>query len=275
MLTYLSGFLSDTNTLVVGTYRDVEVDRAHPLSSALVELRRASPFARVPLRGLGLGDVRRMMTDVSGESITERLAVTVHDQTEGNPLFVQEAARYLREEQVLTTGDSEVALRVPEGVRDVIGKRLSRLSTECNQMLAVASVIGREFDLDILLDVSSLSEDDLYTQLEEAQGASVVEESSGLRGGLSYRFSHAMIRETLYEEIFAPLRIRLHQRVGLAIEGAYAGQLEQHAAELAEHFANSSSEEDLTRALDYSEMAARHAQSVYSYGEAAACWSRP
>ena len=269
MLTYLSGFLSETNALVVGTYRDVEVDRAHPLASALVELRRASTFARVPLRGLGLEDVRRMMTDVSGESITEHLAVTVHDQTEGNPLFVQEVARYLREEQVLATGDSEVELRVPEGVRDVIGKRLSRLSKECNQMLAVASVIGREFELDILLDVSSLSEDDLYTQLEEAQGASVVEESSGLRGGLSYRFSHAMIRETLYEEIFAPLRIRLHKRVGLAVEGAYAGQLEQHAAGLAGHFANSSSEEDLTRALEYSEMAARHAQSVYSYGEAA------
>ena len=269
MLTYLCGFLSETNAMVVGTYRDVEVDRAHPLSSALVELRRASPFARVPLRGLGLEDVRRMMTDVSRQSITEHLAVTVHDQTEGNPLFVQEVARYLREEQVLATGDSEVELRVPEGVRDVIGKRLSRLSKECNQMLAVASVIGREFDLDILLYVSSLSEDDLYTQLEEAQGASVVEESSGLQGGLSYRFSHAMIRETLYEEVFAPLRIRLHQRVGLAMEGAYAGQLEQHAAELAEHFANSSSEEDLTRALEYSEMAARHAQSVYSYGEAA------
>ena len=269
MLTYLSGFLSDTNAMVVGTYRDVEVDRAHPLSSALVELRRASPFARVPLRGLGLEDVRRMMTDVSGDSITEHLAVTVHDQTEGNPLFVQEVARHLREEQVLATGDSEVELRVPESVRDVIGKRLSRLSKECNQMLAVASVIGREFDLDILLEVSSLSEDDLYTQLEEAQGASVVEESPGLRGGLSYRFSHAMIRETLYEEIFAPLRIRLHQRVGRAVEGAYAGQLEQHAAELAEHFANSSGEEDLTRALEYSEIAARHAQSVYSYGEAA------
>ena len=269
MLTYLSGFLSDTNTLVVGTYRDVEVDRAHPLSSALVELRRASTFSRVPLRGLGVEYVRRMMTGVSGESITEHLAVTVHGQTEGNPLFVQEVARYLREEQVLTTSDSEVELRVPEGVRDVIGKRLSRLSKECNQMLAVASVIGREFDLDVLLEVSSLSEDDLYTHLEEAQGASVVEESSGLQGGLSYRFSHAMMRETLYEEIFAPLRIRLHKRVGLAMEGAYAGQLEQHAADLAQHFANSSSEGDLNRALEYSEMAARHAQSVYSYGEAA------
>ena len=81
-----------------------------------------------------------MMTDVSGQSITEHLAVTVHRQTEGNPLFVQEVARYLREEQVLATGDSEVELRVPEGIRDVIGKRLSRLSEECNRMLAVASV---------------------------------------------------------------------------------------------------------------------------------------
>jgi predicted ATPase len=112
-----------------------------------------------------------MMTAVSGEPITEHLAVTVHRQTEGNPLFVQEVARYLREEQLLTTGNGEVELRVPEGVRDVIGKRLSRLSKECNQMLAVASVIGRDFDLGILLEVPGLSQDDLYYQLEGAQGS--------------------------------------------------------------------------------------------------------
>ena len=268
MLTYLSGFLSETNALVVGTYRDVEVDRAHPLASALVELRRVSTFARVTLRGLGLEDVRRMITDVSGESITEHLAETVHRQTEGNPLFVQEVARYLREEQLLTTSDSEVDLRVPEGVRDVIGKRLSRLSKECNQMLAVASVIGREFDLDVLLEVSSMSEDDLHTHLEEAQGASVVEESSGLRRGLGYRFSHAMVRETLHQEIFAPLRIRLHQQVGRALEEVHSARLEEHAAELTDHFAQSTEREDLEKALSYDEMAAERAMSVYAYGEA-------
>ena len=268
MLTYLSGFLSETNALVVGTYRDVEVDRAHPLSGALAELRRASTFARVTLRGLGLEDVRRMMTIVSGQSITEHLAVTVHRQTEGNPLFVQEVAPYLGEEQALATGDSEVELRVPEGVRDVIGKRLSRLSKECNQILAVASVIGREFDLDVLLEVSSLSEDDLYTHIEEAQGASVVEESSGIRGGLSYRFSHAMMRETLYEEIFAPRRIRYHQQVGRAIERIHANRIEEHASELADHFANSSDVDDLTRAVTYGEMAADRALEVYALREA-------
>ena len=268
MLTYLSGFLSDTNALVVGTYRDVEVDRAHPLSSALVELRRASAFSRVTLRGLGLEDVRRMMTDVSGESITERLAVTVHRQTEGNPLFVQEVARYLREEQVLATGDSEMELRVPEGVRDVIGKRLSRLSKECNQMLAVASVIGREFNLDILLEVSSLSEDDLYTHLEEAQGASVVEERSAVGAGVSFRFTHAFFRQTLYEETIAPRRIRLHQQVARALEARYQVRPEEHAVELAEHFSYSSDASDLAKAVHFGELAANRAMAVYAYSEA-------
>jgi hypothetical protein len=98
MLTYVSRNLAGARLLLVGTYRDVEVDRTHPLSAALAELRRASTFGRVVLRGLNADEVRRMLSSITGQEVPWGLAEAVHRQTEGNPLFVQEVIRYLSED---------------------------------------------------------------------------------------------------------------------------------------------------------------------------------
>ncbi|MGD0795998.1 MAG: protein kinase, partial [Dehalococcoidales bacterium] len=153
MLTNVSRHLAGARLLIVGTYRDVEVDRTHPLSAALAELRRVSTYGRVILRGLNADEVRRMLESITRESFPWGLAEAVHRQTEGNPLFVQEVVRYLAEEGLITqkegrwrpAKDTPLEMSIPEGLRDVIGKRLSLLSKECNQLLSVASVIGREF----------------------------------------------------------------------------------------------------------------------------------
>src|SRR5207302_771252 len=133
-------------------------DRSHPLSGALAELRRDSTFRRIPLRGLTADEVHRMMGVIAGQEVSWSLAEAVHRQTEGNPLFVQEVLRYLAEEGLVQreggqwqrTGSTPLELQIPEGLRDVIGKRLSRLSPECNRVLAVAAVIGRDFALETL-----------------------------------------------------------------------------------------------------------------------------
>ena len=138
--------------LIAGTYRDVEVDRTHPLSAAVAELRRAGSFLRVPLRGLTVDEVHRMYEAVRGQSVQWAQAELVHRQTEGNPLFVQEVLRYLVEEGLIRheagqwqrTGPAPLEMSIPEGLRDVIGKRLSRLSAECNRVLSLAAVVGRE-----------------------------------------------------------------------------------------------------------------------------------
>jgi len=95
MLTHVSRNLAGTRLLMVGTYRDVEVDRSHPLSAVLAELRRVSDYGRVLLRGLNADEVRRMLESISRQSVPWGLAQAVHRQTEGNPLFVQEVVRYL------------------------------------------------------------------------------------------------------------------------------------------------------------------------------------
>jgi len=276
MLTHVSRNLSGTRLLLVGTYRDIEVDRAHPLSAALAELRRVSTYGRVTLRGLNADEVRRMLENITGQEVPWGLAEAVHRQTEGNPLFVQEVVRYLAEEGLITrdrgrwraTRDTPLEMSIPEGLRDVIGKRLSRLSAECNRLLSIAAIIGREFRLKVLECVAGVAEDELITALDEARRAAVVEERSAVAAAVTYRFAHAFIRQTLYEEIIAPRRIRLHQQVAKALEELYASRLEEHAAELAEHFSHSSDAADLAKAVSYSVMAAQRAISVYAYGEA-------
>jgi class 3 adenylate cyclase len=153
-------------------------------------------------------------------------------------------------------------------LKDVIGRRLSSLSDECNRVLSVASVIGRDFALDVLGRVGGISEDQLLSAIEEATRVSLIEEMRGQRE-LRYRFTHAFFRQTLYEEMIAPRRLRLHNEVAKALEAHYAGRIEEHAAELADHFAHSSSEEDLRKAIQYGELAATRSEAVYAYGEAA------
>jgi predicted ATPase len=276
MLSHVTRNLSGTRLLIVGTYRDVEVDRAHPLSSALAELRRGSGFVRVSLRGLNAGEVHRMISAIAGQEVPWGMAEAVYRQTEGNPLFIQEVLRYLVEEGLVRqeaggrwyrTDEQSFAMIIPEGLRDVIGKRLTHLSNECNRFLAIAAVIGREFRLDVLQRLTDVSEDDLFTVLEEATSVGVVEERAA-RAVVSYRFTHAFFRQTLYEETIAPRRIRLHQQVAQVLENVYGRRLEEHSAELAGHFSYSSDPDDLAKAVRYGEMAAEQAMSVYAYEEA-------
>jgi tetratricopeptide (TPR) repeat protein len=275
MLTHVSRNLAGARLLILGTYRDVEVDRSHPLSAALAELRRVSTYGRVLLRGLNADEVRRMVETITRESVPWGLAEAVHRQTEGNPLFVQEVVRYLAEEGLIAqkegrwrpTRDTPLEMSIPEGLRDVIGKRLSLLTPECNQLLSVASVIGREFALEVLKAVPGINEDVFANALKEAVRLSILEERSQ-RGMVRYRFTHAFFRQTLYEEMIAPHRLKLHQQVARSLETLYAKRLQEHATELAEHFSHSTDPADLAKAVSYAEMAAKRATDVYAYGEA-------
>ena len=133
-----------------------------------------------------------------------------------------------------------------------------RLSEECNRILSIAAVMGRDFSLDVLRAVASVPEEQLLSAIEEAVGVSLLEEHTQGRD-VRYRFTHAYFRQTLYGEMIAPRRLRLHNDVAKALEKHYASRLDEHAAELAEHFAHSSTEEDLRKAVQYGELAAQRA----------------
>jgi DNA-binding NarL/FixJ family response regulator len=281
LLVHVSRNLVGARLLVLATYRDIEVTRAHPLSGALAELRRSSHFVRLSLRGLNEHEVQRMLASISEQAIPHGLVDLVHRQTEGNPLFVQELLRYLVEHDLVEArdgvlqraGEARLAERIPEGLRDVIGQRLSLLTERTNQVLALASVLGREFRLDALVHMAEVTEDEVASALEEAARAALVDEQSS-HTFITYRFTHALFRQTLYEEISAPRRIRLHQQAARVLAQLYSGYVEDHAAEIAEHYAHSSDRSDLAHAVAYWEQAARQASQVYAHGDAVRCLER-
>src|SRR5262249_34883320 len=160
-------------------------------------------------------------------------ARSISRETEGNPFFVQEIVRHLVDEGAFGrdggqwTGEARLGnLRLPESVRDVIGRRLSRLSAACTKCLTVAAVVGKEFGIDALGPIAEIDEERLFEVLEEAVTARVVEQVPQAIG--RYRFAHTLIRETLYEELRTLERVRCHYRVGMVLETLYARNPEPH-----------------------------------------------
>ena len=209
--------------LVLGTYRDTDIDRSHPLSGVLADLRRLPNVERRPVVGLSEAEVEQFIAAAAGHALddeTRAMADAVYAETEGNPFFVGEVLRHLVETGAVVRRDGRWSvadpgtLSVPEGVRDVIGRRLSRLSPAANDLLATAAVIGRDVDVELVVELSDLSEGTLLDALDEAVRARLIDETGPDR----YRFSHALIRATLYEEQSATRRRRQHRRVAEALE---------------------------------------------------------
>ena len=179
LLRFMSQQLQDSCILVVGCYRDVELSRQHPLSGTLAQLSREQGFQRHLLRGLSREETGQLVESASGLQPRPPVVDTVYAHTDGNPYFMTELVRLL-----VSQGEMEEAgaggtqsLRIPEGVREVIGQRLNRLSEPCNRVLSTASVIGREFGLDQLGRLhEELSEDQLLEGPEEALEARLIEE---------------------------------------------------------------------------------------------------
>jgi hypothetical protein len=248
---------------------DLLLHLTRSLSATLAEMQGMSGFDRLPLQGLDEGEVCDLLRGLHLDGVTADLARAVHRRTEGNALFVREVARTLvRETEVSASAVPPIDV-IPEGLRDVIGKHLSRLSATANDILRVAAVIGREFRLDLLVRVMPLAEEDIVAGLEEACRVSLLEERLSSQVIVTYRFRHLLFRQTLYEELSAPRRLRWHHLIGTDLEDTWSTHLTERAAELAEHFSQSSNLPDLEKAVTYSERAADRAMRVYAYSEAA------
>ncbi|MEE8369997.1 MAG: adenylate/guanylate cyclase domain-containing protein, partial [Dehalococcoidia bacterium] len=270
LLQFLARELRGARLMVLATYRDVELRRQHPLSQTLAELSREGLSQRILLRGLTERDVARFIEITAGMSPPRALVEAVYRETEGNPFFVNEVVRLLVADGRLERPEEVISwsVTIPQGVREVVGRRLDHLSEECNDVLTVASVIGREFGLDALERVSDVTGDRLLEVLEDAMGARVVAEAPRAVG--RYSFTHALIRETLYEELGTTRRVRLHRQIGEVLETLHGDNPEPHLAELAHHFCEAVQGGDVDKAIDYATRAAERALSLTAYEDAAA-----
>jgi class 3 adenylate cyclase/tetratricopeptide (TPR) repeat protein len=225
--------------MVVASYRRSELSRGHPLSNLLADLRRDVPLTRLSLGGLSESDITELLSaDPGSEAAVEAVAQAVAEATGGNPYFVIETLRHLQASGVLdqdgrpTTPSIDVSrLEVAEGIRELIGWQLGRLSLAANKVLAVGAVIGPVFTADVVGKVVDLGEDELLDAIDEALDSELV-----LEEGHRFTFTHALVRETVYAELSTTRRVRLHGRVADALVELSGDQPDRHAAEIAHHY---------------------------------------
>ncbi|HEY1358439.1 MAG TPA: AAA family ATPase [Thermoleophilaceae bacterium] len=263
--------------MLLGTFRDSELDRQHPLTDVLAAMRREEGVDRLALSGLATEDVVAIMEAAAGHDMDETglaLAREIAAETDGNPFYVAELLRHLSESGVLTQRtDGRWELKgplaeigMPQSIREVVGRRVERLGDQTRQVLTMAAVIGREFDADLLERLAQEDEEELLDLLEGAVEAAVLVEQSGKPG--AFAFSHALINHTLYEELGATRRARLHQHVAEALEDLCGGDPGNRVAELAHHWSAATVAVDHGKALVYSRQAAQRALAELAPGEA-------
>src|SRR5437763_648482 len=257
LLQFLAHELRDVRILLLGTYREVEVRQAPAVADILGALGRDGHH--VPLRGLGEEELRRFLEETIGRSPAPVLVRAVHRETEGNPFFVDEIVRLLVAERALERHEDPSPGRfpVPQGVREAIRRRLAPLPPPAREALALASVVGREFDLAILHRACGLDPEALLETLGPALAREIVVREPGGVG--RYRFAHALIRETLYEELGPAERIRLHGQIGEVLEEVHRTDPTPHLTALAHHFLEAAPARGADKALVYSTRAGRHA----------------
>jgi tetratricopeptide (TPR) repeat protein len=258
LLCFVASDLTDARLLVIATSRDGDRATIGAFAPTLTELARTKRFHHLRLGGLGLEEVTRLL-EASGVDDAGAAAAAIHERTGGHPFFVAEVVRLLTSEGTLAG--------LPPGVRAAVGQRLGDLSPDCQEALSVASVIGREFDLDVLVQISDRDPAKLLEVLEEAQRAAMLSDARGAPG--RFRFAHALVREVLYDELPARQRMHLHRGVGEALEAIHVAELDRHAAELAHHFFLAAPTGTAVEALEYATRAATRATAELAYEEAA------
>ncbi|MEE8385973.1 MAG: AAA family ATPase, partial [Dehalococcoidia bacterium] len=282
LLQHMAQRLQEMAVLIVGTYRDVELDVDRPLAAILEELLRRRLAYRLALKRLPESGVSAMMQALSGQDPPEALVDVVYSETEGNPFFVEEVFQHLAEEGKLFDAkgrwrsDLEVSeLDVPEGVRLVIGRRLRRVSEECRRVLTTAAMIGRAFSFDLLEVLADADTDTLLDAIDDAERTHLITSVSETPGGTgtrpgeaSFTFAHELIRQTLISGLSLPRRQRLHLRVAEALEQVYSHTLDEQAADLAHHLYQAGTASDPEKTVRYLTLAGKQAQRAAAFEDA-------
>jgi DNA-binding CsgD family transcriptional regulator len=259
LLEYLGRSVGDLRVLVVGTYRDAEVGLTHPLGACLAELGRHGVARRLPLSGLSPAEAEALVAQLYG-ALDASVVSAILREAEGSPFYIGELVRHFR------ARGREGLADIPEGIRQAVGGRVARLAPDTVRLLSLASAFSGPFESSVLGVVSELDDERLLDCLDEALRAGLIR---GAGEGDRYQFAHALIRQTLYDELSPSRQARLHRRIARALESVHAGRELDVAAELAHQFRHSRSLPGAEHGLRYALAAAERAGAAHAAAEAA------
>jgi hypothetical protein len=259
LLRHLLRFGEQARVQIIGTYRGTDLDRSHPLAARLADLHRDGTANRIQLSGLDEDDVTAYLAEAGYDD--EQLARALASVTAGNPFFLIEALRHVDE-----SGGHWDPSTLPQGVREAVSRRLSRLPAETNKALAAAAVVGSRFSLDL---VERVLDQDLVDAFDGACKAGIIIEEPGGH----YRFNHAIVRQSLLAELASVRRMRLHQRIATTLE-TQPGAGDELLAELAYHYFECAWAGNAAKAVEYCRRAADQAMARLGYEGAADLYDR-
>lgn len=276
LLLYLGRHLPSMPIFIIGTYRDTEVGRGHPLLETLRGLRSHPTYRHFPLERLTQEEVGQLLTYTWQRPVPDALTEKIYQHTAGNPFYVEEVAKSLEDVgriPQLTDYESDPTwhlraleeVQLPQSVRETVWQRIDHLSTETQTLLRQAAILGQTFRFDDLQRMSGMSEWDVLEHLDEALERQMVEE---IPGGNGLRFRQTEIQVVIYDDL-GPLRRRLlHRKAGEALEQRAGPHIALFAEELAHHFSKAG---EIEKAVTYSMLAAHQAQLTYA-NETALQW---
>ncbi len=270
LLHHVARAIITEHLLVVGAYRDLELDDQRSLSRTVAEINRERLFHAIPLKRLAFEHVLQMIRQTFGEKVPGELPDLVYSKTEGNPFFVEEVLRSLVEEGALYPVEKGWGVKnlsdvhVPRGIKEVLGKRLECLDEESCHVLSAAAVIGREFSFPVLREITGLDENRLIDMIDKCLQARLVV-ARHILGEEVYAFADTQLRDVLYEDISPVRRRRQHMKVGEAVEKVYTKKINDYVEALAYHFLEGN---DLSKAIDYCQKAGDKAAMLFAWGQA-------
>jgi hypothetical protein len=265
LLEFTAHGLAASRILVIATYQEAAVALRPAVKDLVGALARTS--ATLALGGFEPSDLGEMVEHAAGKTWPADAVDALHRTTEGNPFYSTEIVRLLaREGDALSASPATARFPLPDTIRETVRRRFDPLDAATVTTLETASVVGREFRLGTLEAVIRDEPERLLDQIDEAVSAGLVAEVPNSIG--RFRFTHNLIRETLYSKLGTARAVELHAAVAEALERRYGGASDR-LAELAHHFAHATPGGYARKALEYSSKAGDEAMRLFAYEEAA------
>lgn len=270
LLQYMLDEIGSAKLLLLATFRDVELEPGHPHAAQLDRLERSALFKRIAVGALGASDIKRYVTEMTGQEPSDDLVARLHELTAGNPFFLRETVRSLTWDS-LSAGHMRLGeIRLPESARDVVRRRIGLLPEASRRVMQAASVIGLRFDVNTLGPMLELDTAGLLAALDRAISARLLVRDDGVG---HYAFAHALVRDTIHDDLSTTAKCELHLLAGRALEGQRALR-PATTVEIAFHLHSALPHGDGDRAAEYGVRAAQAAAAQGDHEQEAVWYTR-